>query len=65
MGGQQYGRNMLISEYLWVSYCLSLPPGEKPNKLMKRKRKQISSHIQVLKNFFTYHRCCKFARRRR
>lgn len=60
MRGQQHGRNMLISEYLWVAYCISLPPGEKPSKLMRRERKQVSSHIQVLKNFFIHHRCCEY-----
>lgn len=59
MRGQQHGRNMLICEYLWLAYCVSLPPGAKPDKLMRRERKQVSSHIQVLKNFFTFHRCCE------
>lgn len=59
MRGQLHGRNMLISEYLWVAYCLSLPPGAKPDRKMARGRKQVSSHIQVLKNFFIHHRCCK------
>ncbi|CAK7269526.1 hypothetical protein SEPCBS57363_003644 [Sporothrix epigloea] len=60
MRGQLHGRNMLISEYLWVAYCLSLPPGAKPDRKMARGRKQVSSHIQVLKNFFIHHRCYHF-----
>ncbi len=60
MRGQPHGRNMIIREYLWLAYCLSLPPGQKPDKELKRKRKQLSSHIQVLKNFFRHHRCCKW-----
>ncbi|EFX06178.1 transcription factor [Grosmannia clavigera kw1407] len=60
MRGQLHGRNMLISEYLWVAYCLSLPAGVKPDSKMARGRKQVSSHIQVLKNFFIHHRCYHF-----
>jgi hypothetical protein len=56
----QYGRNMLIGEYLWLAYCQSLPPGVEPDPQMMRERKKVSSHIQVLKNFFVNHRCCKF-----
>src|SRR3569833_450687 len=59
MRGQQHGRNMLISEYLWVAYRNSLAPGQEPDMSMKRTRKQVSSHIQVLKGFFTFHRACK------
>lgn len=55
----QYGRNMLIGEYLWIAYCQTLAPGEEPDPTMVRGRKKVSSHIQVLKNFFTNHRCCK------
>jgi hypothetical protein len=58
MNGKQLGRNMLIQRYLWVSYCQTLPPGVKGDESMRRGRKQVSSHIQVLKNFFTHHRCC-------
>ncbi len=59
----QYGRNMLIGEYLWMAYCLSLPPGTEPDPKLEemRERKKVSSHIQVLKNFFSNHRCCKLA----
>lgn len=55
----QYGRNMLIGEYLWIAYCQTLAPGEEPDPDMMRERKKVSSHIQVLKNFFANHRCCK------
>lgn len=62
----QYGRNMLIGEYLWIAYCQSLPPGTEPDPQLElmRERKKVSSHIQVLKNFFSNHRCCKLAPRR-
>ncbi|KAK4238285.1 hypothetical protein C8A03DRAFT_43929 [Achaetomium macrosporum] len=56
----QYGRNMLIGEYLWIAYCQSLPPGVEPDPQMMRERKKVSSHIQVLKNFFSNHRCFHF-----
>ena len=59
MGGKLHGRNMLIMEYLWLRYLASLAPGEQPDINMKRGRKQNSSHIQVLKGFFKFHRCCK------
>ncbi|KAK3336947.1 TEA/ATTS domain family-domain-containing protein [Cercophora scortea] len=55
MRGRLYGRNMLIAEYLWVAYCASLPPDTEPDERMRRDRKQVSSHIQVLKNFFSHH----------
>ncbi|OTB17229.1 hypothetical protein K445DRAFT_9950 [Daldinia sp. EC12] len=62
-----YGRNMLITEYLWIYHWLLHPPqnGETiPNRQQREKgpdgkphpmyrgRKQVSSHIQVLKGFF-------------
>ncbi|KAI1501163.1 hypothetical protein F5X99DRAFT_418690 [Biscogniauxia marginata] len=62
-----YGRNMLITEYLWIYHWLLHPPREGecipdrkqrakgPNREahpMYRTRKQVSSHIQVLKGFF-------------
>ncbi|KAJ4413996.1 hypothetical protein N0V85_003341 [Neurospora sp. IMI 360204] len=60
MRSKLWGRNMLIAEFLWIAYCASLPPGTEPDPKMKRKRKQVSSHIQVLKNFFLNHRCFHF-----
>jgi hypothetical protein len=63
INGERYGRNMLIGKYLWLAYCLSLPPGVEPDEEnMRRGRKQVSSHIQVLKGFFSFHRCCKSSR---
>ncbi|KAK5663508.1 hypothetical protein OQA88_3938 [Cercophora sp. LCS_1] len=53
--GKLYGRNMLLGEYLWLSYSASCP---EPDPNMLRGRKQVSSHIQVLKNIFKHHRCC-------
>ncbi|KAK3396403.1 putative regulatory protein abaA [Sordaria brevicollis] len=60
MRSQLWGRNMLILEFLWIAYCASLPPGTEPDPKMRRTRKQVSSHIQVLKNFFLNHRCFHF-----
>ncbi|CAG8982204.1 hypothetical protein HYALB_00003640 [Hymenoscyphus albidus] len=57
--GKPHGRNELIKEYLWISYLESLAPGEVPDETMKRTRKQVSSHIQVLKTFFKDHPACK------
>jgi transcriptional enhancer factor len=57
MRGSLHGRNMLILEYLWISYCKSLGPGEVPDESFRRSRKQVSSHIQVLKNFY---KSCKY-----
>ena len=62
MHGKQFGRNMLIGEYLWLAYLQTLPPADLPMRkghLMARTRKQVSSHIQVLKNFFAHHKCCE------
>ncbi|GAP84320.2 putative transcription factor [Rosellinia necatrix] len=62
-----YGRNMLITEYLWIYHWTLHPPkkgervpsGKQREKTkqnaghpMFRSRKQVSSHIQVLKGFF-------------
>lgn len=55
----QFGRNMLIGEYLWIYYLQTLPPGTEAECNLVRHRKQVSSHIQVLKQFFANHRCCK------
>ncbi|KAK0731433.1 hypothetical protein B0H67DRAFT_597319 [Lasiosphaeris hirsuta] len=54
-----FGRNMLLCEYLWYYYLKSLPPNQSPDLELKRTRKQVSSHIQVVKNIFKNHRCCK------
>ncbi|TVY39064.1 Conidiophore development regulator [Lachnellula occidentalis] len=54
-GGRLHGRNELIREYLWIAYLQSLPPGQPPDMSMARTRKQVSSHIQVLKPFFKDH----------
>ncbi|RDW87624.1 hypothetical protein BP5796_03318 [Coleophoma crateriformis] len=53
--GKPHGRNELIAEYIWIAYQQGLPPGQKPDKAMMRSRKQVSSHIQVLKGFFREH----------
>ncbi|KAI1827091.1 hypothetical protein F4861DRAFT_431821 [Xylaria intraflava] len=62
-----FGRNMLITEYLWIYYWIVHPPkegeqiptGKQREKTKQnaghpvfRSRKQVSSHIQVLKGFF-------------
>ena len=54
-----YGRNELITEYLWIAYKHSLPPGAIPDRSFRRERKQVSSHIQVLKGFLRDHPACK------
>lgn len=59
LNGKPHGRNELISLYLWIAYCDSLPPGVKPDPTMQRTRKQVSSHIQVLKGFLRTHPECK------
>ncbi|PQE03320.1 transcription factor protein [Rutstroemia sp. NJR-2017a BBW] len=50
-----HGRNELIREYLWLAYLDTLAPGEPPDPLMMRSRKQVSSHIQVVKGFLRGH----------
>jgi hypothetical protein len=52
---KQFGRNQLIEEYLKIVYELGLPPGAEPNRDHERERKKVSSHIQVIKNFFKPH----------
>ena len=59
--GKPHGRNELISEYLWIAYLQSLKPGERPDQTMRRDRKQVSSHIQVIKALFKGYPGCKFA----
>ncbi|KAK1755001.1 hypothetical protein QBC47DRAFT_301214 [Echria macrotheca] len=53
-----FGRNMLVAEYLWLAYCDTLPPGVEPDPINKRDRKQVSSHIQVLKGNLKKYKCC-------
>ncbi|KAK3300244.1 uncharacterized protein B0H64DRAFT_421514 [Chaetomium fimeti] len=65
MKQQTNGRNQLIGEYLWIACCHSLSPGEEldPHVLEVKAeggRKKVSSHIQVLRNFFSAHRCFHF-----
>jgi len=59
MRGKPHGRNELIKEYLWIAYKQSLPPGAQADPSMERTRKQVSSHIQVLKGFLKGHPTCK------
>jgi hypothetical protein len=73
-GFKQFGRNELIERYLWFAYLDTLPPGAaadpnfwivecriatEDNKEKGKGRKKVSSHIQVLKNFFRSITCCK------
>ncbi|KAH6669450.1 TEA/ATTS domain family-domain-containing protein [Halenospora varia] len=53
--GKPHGRNELIAEYIEIAYFQSLAPGQVPDPSMKRTRKQVSSHIQVLKGFLKDH----------
>jgi hypothetical protein len=57
--GKPHGRNELIKEYLWIAYLQTLAPGQHPDLSMGRTRKQVSSHIQVLKGFLREHPACK------
>lgn len=59
INGKPHGRNELISMYLWMGHCASLPVGVKPDETKRRTRKQVSSHIQVLKGFMRGHPSCK------
>ncbi|POS82720.1 hypothetical protein EPUL_005754, partial [Erysiphe pulchra] len=47
--GKLHGHNQMISLYIWIAYTESLPSNIAPDPTMIRSRKQISSHIQVLK----------------
>ena len=58
--GKLHGRNEMISRWLKIVYERSLPVGVPPDESMYRDRKQVSSHIQVVKKFFIDHPCCKF-----
>lgn len=75
MSNKQHGRNMIISEYIWHRWLATQPNPERIEKVldetlldkdankyhpMYRKRKQVSSHIQVQKSFFKYHPACEF-----
>lgn len=62
--GKPHGRNELIKEYLWIAYLQSLAPGQQADESMARTRKQVSSHIQVLKGFLKDHPACEFLGRR-
>ncbi|CAD6442009.1 4b30084b-64f8-4c6b-bf99-dc1b2099316e [Sclerotinia trifoliorum] len=53
--GKPHGRNELIREYIWIAYKNTLAPGQRPDPTMMRNRKQVSSHIQVLKGFLNPH----------
>ncbi|KAH8679795.1 hypothetical protein BGZ60DRAFT_400691 [Tricladium varicosporioides] len=53
--GKPHGRNEMIAEYIEIAYFQSLAPGQVPDPSMRRTRKQISSHIQVLKAFLKDH----------
>jgi transcriptional enhancer factor len=57
--GKPHGRNELIKEYLWIAYLQTLALGQRPDPNMARTRKQVSSHIQVLKGFLRDHPACK------
>lgn len=75
MDHKQHGRNMIIAEYIWRRYLATLPPGTPmPSKYRNinlpdndplkwhpcfRWRKQVSSHMQVMKGFFKFHPCCE------
>ncbi|KAK1238336.1 hypothetical protein MKX07_006482 [Trichoderma sp. CBMAI-0711] len=66
MGGKLHGRNMLISEYIFV-ICVALL-GDKEifridnsnDSIEQMGRKQVSSHMQVVKKFFEDLRCFHF-----
>ena len=66
MGGKLHGRNMLISEYIFV-ICVALLGSKEifridnsNDSIEQMGRKQVSSHMQVVKKFFEDLRCCKY-----
>lgn len=65
MGGKLHGRNMLISEYIFVICVEVLGSTEifridnSNDSIEQMGRKQVSSHMQVVKKFFEDLRCCK------
>lgn len=66
MGGKLHGRNMLISEYIFV-LCVSILGSKEifrmdnsTDSLEQMGRKQVSSHMQVVKKFFEDLRCFHF-----
>jgi transcriptional enhancer factor len=58
--GKPHGRNELIAEYLKIGMREALAPGEPEDTSKQRTRKQVSSHIQVLKGFMRGHPSCKY-----
>lgn len=65
MGGKLHGRNMLISEYIFV-ICIAVLGSKEifridnsNDSIEQMGRKQVSSHMQVVKKFFEDLRCCK------
>ncbi|POR32758.1 Regulatory protein abaA [Tolypocladium paradoxum] len=65
MGGKLHGRNMLISEYIFV-ICVAILGSKEifridnsNESIEQMGRKQVSSHMQVVKKFFEDLRCCK------
>jgi transcriptional enhancer factor len=65
MGGKLHGRNMLISEYIFVICVAVLGSKEifridnSNDSIEQMGRKQVSSHMQVVKKFFEDLRCCE------
>ncbi|KAG6009549.1 hypothetical protein E4U43_008708 [Claviceps pusilla] len=66
MGGKLHGRNMLISEYIFV-ICVAILGSKEifridnsNESIEQMGRKQVSSHMQVVKKFFEDLRCFHF-----
>ncbi|KAF7563000.1 hypothetical protein G7046_g1161 [Stylonectria norvegica] len=66
MGGKLHGRNMLISEYIFT-ICVTLLGSKEifridnsNDSIEQMGRKQVSSHMQVVKKFFEDLRCFHF-----